>query len=159
MSKAQIEGVIDIYDKSKGQQFNGMVFVKFASVDERNVAIQAFNDSKTSFTDTRKYMNKDLPIQQRTSFSFFLYCKRLLNEWGSKNVQFDDASGILKVAGVPKIQVGVEDLTWNVAWIDKKWEKWEELKSDVEFKALMQSAQDKLTKATQSKGKGKVGPV
>jgi hypothetical protein len=53
MGKAQIEGVIDIYDKSKGQKFNGMVFVKFASIDNRDVAIQAFNDSKISFTDSR----------------------------------------------------------------------------------------------------------
>ena len=29
MGRAQIEGVIDIYDKSNGQKFNGMVFVCF----------------------------------------------------------------------------------------------------------------------------------
>ena len=72
MAETNIEGVIDVYDKCKGGDFNGMVFIKFASVERRDLAMEKFNDSKNTFADSHKFMNRDLLVQHRAKFSFLL---------------------------------------------------------------------------------------
>ena len=78
MAKTNIEGVVDIYDKCKGKDFNGMVFVRFSSVEKCDVAIKTFNATNSSFEESRTFMNRDLPVQQRAKFSFLLNFTKLL---------------------------------------------------------------------------------
>lgn len=155
MNKANIEGVLDVYDKCKGGDFNGMIFVKFSSSEKREAATKQFNDVQSIFSETCKFMNKDLPSQQRTKFSFLLSLKKLLSEWGFKNVQFNDASSILSVAKVPKLQATVECSTFNLVWIDNEWGQWKELTEDTKFNEFKAAADAKLKKAAESSQKGK----
>jgi hypothetical protein len=159
MGKAGIDGIADVYDKCKGDPFNGMVFVKFSSTEKRNAAIKTFNDTRSSFSDSRAYMNRDLPIKQRISFSFLLDLKKLLVEWKLEKVSFDDGSGIMSVGGLPVLRVVVVGSSFQLIWMEKGWEEWEELTNDPKLKGLVAAAEGKLTKAAQNsvKGKGKPG--
>ena len=150
--------MLDVDDKSKGQAFNGMLFVKFSSPEKQEIAIKAFNAVKTSFSDAQSYMNIDLPVHQRTVFSFLLNFKRLLTSWGFKQVNFDDAAGILSIASDPILQVAAVGLTLKLDWLNEEWGKWEQLTADTHFKTLIKTAEDKLAKASQisAKGKGEV---
>ena len=74
--KARITKVED-----KGaDNFNGMVFIKFASPEKREVAMKQFNDSKNVFGEARNFMNKVSPVQHRPTFIFLLNFKKLLAE-------------------------------------------------------------------------------
>ena len=159
MGKAGIDGIADVYDKCKGDPFNGMVFVKFSSTEKRDAAIKTFNDTRSSFSDSRAYMNRDLPIKQRISFSFLLDLKKLLVEWKLEKVSFDDGSGIMSVGGLPVLRVVVVGSSFQLIWIEKGWGEWEELTNDPKLKGLVAAAEGKLTKAAQNsvKGKGKPG--
>ena len=52
-------------EEKGADNFNGMVFIKFASPEKREVAMKQFNDSKNVFGETRNFMNKDFPVQHR----------------------------------------------------------------------------------------------
>ena len=155
MKKANIEGVISIYDKCKKEAFDGMVFIKFGTTEKRDAAIKTFNEKKHAFAEARTFMNIDLPLLQRTRFSFLLKLKRLLIEWKFENVSFDDAFNVSTVAGDPVLQVEVEGDEFKPKWLNKKWEQSGELTNDPSFKKLVKTAEDKLAAASQSKGKGK----
>ena len=156
MRKANID-FIDVYDKCKDREFNGMLFVKFGSAEKRDAAIKTFNETKNAFADDRSFMNRDKPIQQRTKFTFLLNFKRMLTsvEWKFQNVSFDEDESEISVAGVPVLRVAVDGVAFKLVWIDRTWEQWDDLTNDPKFKDLVKAAEDKLAKASQSKGKGK----
>ena len=160
MAKVSIDGVVDVYDKCKGQDFNGMLFVKSGSNGKRETAISLFNSVRKSFADAPSYMNKDLPLQQRAKFSFLLNFKKLLAVWKFENISFDDASGVLKVAGKPVLEATIDDFTLKLTWLDAGWGEWDELTKDPKLIQLHTTAEDKLKKASESqnKGKGKASP-
>ena len=159
VSRANIEGVIDIYDKCKGGDFNGLLFVKFNSAEMRDAAMIKFNAKKNAFDQAPMFMNRDLPIQQRTKFSFLLNLKKLLVNWGFENVRFDDGPGTLMVGGgAPVLQVKSDGFNFRLEWLDDKWGQWVELTSDPSFKLLIKTAEEKLSTASKSKGKGKTSP-
>lgn len=157
MSKTRIDGVVDVYHKCKDGDFNGMIFVKFSSAEQRKAAMIIFNDTKSAFMDNRTYMNKDLPVQQRAKFSFLHNLKKLLAAWGFENIKFDDTSWILSVGGIPVIQARTDEFTFKPKWLVDTWGQWEELTKDPKFMELVKAAEAKLKKASQSgtKGKGK----
>ena len=159
IAKRKIEGVISVYDKCKGRAFNGMIFVKFGCVEKRDAAMKVFNDAKSTFAETRNFMSRDLPFQQRVKFSFLRNFKRLLTcqEWGFQNVNFDDDAGTISVAGQPVLEVAIDDSTFKTSWTNYEWGQWKDLTDDPKFKALLTAAENKLSKAAQfgTKGKGK----
>ena len=136
-----------------------MIFLKFSSIEKRDMAMERFNDAKNSYKETRTFMNRDLAIQQRAKFSFRLNFKRLLIKWEFEKVSLDDDEGILSVAGLPVLKAAVDVFTFKVTWLDTKWAQWNELKSDPQFKELIKTAKDKLSKASKSKSKGKAARV
>ena len=155
MAKVGVQGVADVYDKCNGAPFNGMVFVKFSSEERREAAMSTFNNAKSSFNTSRTFMSPERPILERTKFSFLLNFKRLLIDWGFKNVSFDDGIGTISVARTPVLKVSTEGSTFKSDWLEDTWGQWALLTDDVQYKALIQTAEDKLKKASLSKGKGK----
>ena len=99
LSKAGVEGALDIYDKCKGGEFNGMFFVKFGSPGKRDEAIKAFGAVRSTVPDSQSYMNKDRLVQQRAKFSFLLNLKKLLQGWSIENVRFDENTDVLSKGG------------------------------------------------------------
>jgi hypothetical protein len=155
MNKTGIDGFSDVFDKCKGRDFNGMIFIKFSSAAKRDAAIKTFNDTKTMFSEQIKFMSKDLPIKQRTAFSFLINLKKLLLGWGFLNVNFDDDSSTLSVAGVPVLRVTIEGFTFKPVWLESEWAEWNELMKDPKYKELIAIAEGKLAKASHNSTKGK----
>ena len=157
MNKVGVEGVLDVYDKCQGRTFNGMVFVKFGSAEKRDAAITTFNKNKNAFNETRTFMNQDRPLQERTKFSFLLNFKKLLIEWGFDRISFEEGSGTISVAGLPVLKVSTDGFAFKTVWLEDSWGQWKDVTNDQKFKTLIQTAEDKLKKASRSKGKGKDG--
>ena len=149
LDKATIQGIINIYDKTKkDEKFNGMLFVEFPSTEQRDMTITRFKDAKVAFANKLTYMNKDLPIQQRTRFSFLLGFKRLLANWGFENVSFDDGDGTISVGGTPILEVKTDAFTFKQAWLDEQWGEWKALTEDPKLNELIEAAEGKLMKAS-----------
>ena len=153
MDKAGINGIVDVYDKCKGEKFNGMVFVKFSSVEKRDGAMKAFKNTKSVFSESRTFMNEDLPIPERTTFSFLHNLKKLLVEWKFENVNFKGDT--MKIAGFPVLRVVVDGMVLKPIWLDDTWGQWSELKQDSKYKELIKTANDRLAKPSQNKRKGR----
>ena len=155
MTKSNIEGILDVYDKCKDEEFNGMLFVKFSTSEKRDNAINSFNAARITFSDAKTYMNEDRPVSQRTKFSFLLNTKKLLVGWKFENVQFDDLTGVLSIAGTHMLMATVEGTVFKLTWLDDEWKEWKQFTDDKQFTALVKTAEGKLEKASQNKGKGK----
>ena len=112
LGRINIDGVIDTYHKTKSDdQSNGVVFVKFGSVEKRDVAIKAFTTKQESLPDFKTFIGEDLLVQQRAIKSFLLGLKRLLIEWELQNISFEVDSGILSVGGLPVLRTVVDGFT------------------------------------------------
>ena len=120
--------------------FNVMVFIKFASPEKREVAMKQFNDSKDVFGETRNFMNKDFPVQHRAKFSVLLNFKKLLAEWQFEIISFDDDSGTISVAGLAVLRVAIDDFTFKLTWLAEDWGRWNELTEDSKFIELIKTA-------------------
>ena len=160
MEKSGIREFAEVYDKCKNTPFNGMVFVKFQSVDKRDDAIVKFNSSKHQLSESSEKassMSKDRPIQKRVPFGFLLGVKRLMmsEQWQFENVQFDADTGVLTLAGVDILRVSVSNFDFNMTWLDDEWAGWNEFVENPEFQKLIKAAKDKLAKAQKGSGKGK----
>ena len=159
LRKADIDGVTEIYDKCQDRAFNGMLFVKFSSSEARNVGIGRFKSSKSQLSEKRSYMNRDRPIQERAKFSFLLNLKRLLMEWGSLDVRFDEISRTRTIERTEILQVATEGSVFKLLWLSDEFSEWGLLMGDPKFKELVQTAKDKLANAGESldkdEGKGK----
>lgn len=57
LQRASIDGILDVYHKGN-DNFNGMLFVKFASSQKRDVAIRTFNSLRSRFADKRLHESR-----------------------------------------------------------------------------------------------------
>ena len=103
-TKGGIDGFLEMYHKGK-EKFDGMLFVKFPSVQKREQAIHSFNLMQAKFADATNFMNPDLPLQARVPRSFLNNLKKLLTsaEWGfpKSSVRWNEDRMTLEVAGKP----------------------------------------------------------
>ncbi len=91
-----------IYHKGDDDNFNGLVFIKFASAALRDARMGTYNSKKFVSFGKTSYMNPDLPIQDRVPKTL-LNVKKLFVRWGFNvsSVRFDETSCVLSVGGVP----------------------------------------------------------
>ena len=134
-----------------------MLFVKFASFQKRDAAIQVFNALQSKFSDKLSFMNPDLPLQERIQNIFLSNFKRLLVSWQfpKTSVKYETSEHILEVAKKQVLKVQVVDSKFEVVWTDKSWETWKECVEDSEYQKLVSDAQGRLTEAMTRDYKGK----
>ena len=66
LQEAMTRAVLDMYHK-RADGFNGIVFVIYASNELRQKGMTNFNGSKTGMDDNQKFMNLDLPVEDRAT--------------------------------------------------------------------------------------------
>ena len=101
LRRASIDGHNEIYNKCGVRVFNGMVFVKFDSVQRRDSAMRQSNVLRTGRGPKTLFMSPDLPVDERVPRSYLFGVKRLLADWQFKNARVDTSTRTLSVAGVP----------------------------------------------------------
>ena len=157
MQKLAISAVLDVYHKCGDREFNGMVFVKFESAEARAKGITSFNASRSAFSDEKKFMNPDLPAEERVPRSFLFGFKRLLVAWELRksSVHIADDEPVLSVEGHPVVRAIIDNGSLKLDWLSERWSQRKDLVDDPKFKELHQNAQDRLAKSKQGKSKGK----
>ena len=157
LQKLAISAVLEVYHKCGDREFKGMVFVKFESAEARAKGITSFNASRSAFSDEKKFMNPDLPAEERVPRSFLFGFKRLLVAWELRksSVHIADDEPVLSVEGHPVFRAIIDNGSLKLDWLSEKWSQWKDLVDDPKFKELHQNAQDRLAKSKQGKSKGK----
>ena len=146
-----------------GDEFNGLVFVKFISGEKRSAAILKFNAAKIGLSGNTLFMSPDLPYHERVGKKFLNDLKKLLVGLGSDpgwgfakgNVRFDESTMILRIEGIPVAKAVAEEFKFDVIWLQPSWAQWSELTGDAKFKQIDKAAQSKLDDAKKRLGKGK----
>ena len=136
MTKASIDGVVDVYHKCGTDVFNGMVFVKFPSAEKLMAAIQIFNAAKVGMMGKTSFMNADLPLKERAAKKFLGDCKKMLIGWkyAPSSIRYDDTTMELSVGGSPILKAVVQDYKFKVEWLHASWAEWPEMTADAQFK-------------------------
>lgn len=157
-----------VFDKDcyfKGGVFQGMMFIKFGTVTERNAAIERFKSQGFTVGTKSVYAKADLPVEVRSARAFLFGLKDMLEAWEvpKESSWVNVSSGVLEVAGSQVASASVKDDKFVLTWLDPAWKTWDALQQSAELKALVDKAQgaldrSKTTKTNttgKSKGKGK----
>ena len=145
---------VDMY--IKGDVYKDIVWVKCGSESHRDQVIASIRQVTG---ETRPWADADRPIDERTAKSALLALKRQLVEWGysSKEVQVDADKQTLSVGGSEVVQAKVQDSSLKMVWSDGEWEKWDVLQAAPELSSIVDGANEKLSRAKDTMGKGKKG--
>ena len=146
---------LDTY--SKGDEFKGVLFAKYPSAQGAYKVVQKFQRAQAKIGESRVWCKLDRPMEIRAQVSFLLGLRRQLIEWGLKKIKVKDDDLSMSVGGVPVLTTSVKETSLHIDWKDDTWREWTELVSSNEFKSLVETANEKLSKASTGplKGKGK----
>jgi hypothetical protein len=161
--KASLIQPNDMFFKS---DFNGIVFAKCDSVDDRDrliTSITQFSKRSDPGNQNKVWAKLDQPLDIRTAKSCLLRMKWMLVEgWGYNKscIKVDTEANppTLSVANKEIVTAMVQDHKLVLRWSDGEWESWDDLQSAGELAKIKSELQDKLSKAkemSESKGKGK----
>ena len=144
----------------KGDEFKGVMFTKFASVDDSTKAAMTLGKTKLSLNTKPIQCNSDRAIEVRAPMSFMLGLRWQLSQWGTyakDQIKVDDKTLTMKIGREPILAVSVSEGRIQLTWLNDEWSKWQELQESAELQQLITTANDSLTKASaaQPKGKGK----
>ena len=142
----------------KGDEFKGVMFTKFASVDDSTKAATALGKTKLSLNTKPIQCNSDRAIEVRAPMSLMLGLRWQLSRWGTyakEQIKVDDKTLTMKIGREPVLAVGTPEGRIQLNWLNDEWRNWQELQESVELQQLITTANDSLTKSSSSQPKGK----
>eukprot|EP00434_Breviolum_minutum_P015816 symbB.v1.2.013933.t1/scaffold996.1/size145880/14 len=147
----------EMYMKTK--EFQGILFVKFGSSYERDVATAVVRSAQLTMGETHVWATPDLPIPVRARKVFLLGLRWQLGEWGfpKREIVVSDDYKSLLVGDKVVLQVMVEKGSLSTKW-SSEWSQWEELHSSIEMKTLFDRSNTILKKQGKGSGKSKMEP-
>ena len=144
----------DIY--TKGDEFRGIIFARFANKRDRDDAVSKLRRARCQQEGKEVWAKPDLPFEERTMRHLVFGAKRVMTEWGYDKAAIwaDPDKGMLSVGGEKVMSAKLEGKTLKMEYGPG----WEEFLHDdakhPEWKNLLQTIRDKLANAP-GKGKGK----
>ena len=152
----------DIYTKG---DFKGMAFCKFESKENRDKAVNIFDQQRFKHGEHNIWANPDLPVVDRQTNSFLFAAKKTMVGWGwaKTSIYADKALGALTLGNqgakiLSVIMVG-GDLTFQIE-SDWKTEILGDDGNDTSIAKLLEEANTKIKNSgagTKGLGKGKKG--
>ena len=141
---------------TKGDEFRGIIFAKFADKNQRDDAVSVLRRARCQQDGKDVWAKPDLPFEERTMRHLVFGAKRVMTDWGydKAGLWADPENGSLSLGGERVMCATIEGKVLKIDY-GTGWQEF--LNADVahpEFKTLLQNIQDKLAKKP-SKGKGK----
>ena len=134
--------------------FQGLIFVKFKSGDERDLAVGTLRSAGLTNGDNNIWATQDLPIPTRARKIFLLSLWWQLDESGflKREIEIDECYTKIMVGGKVVVTVASEGEGITFQWKDA-WAQWDDVQKSDELKDLTAKANAILQK--QGKGGGK----
>ena len=141
---------------TKGDEFRGIIFAKFADKNQQDDAVSVLRRARCQQDGKDVWAKPDLPFEERTMRHLVFGAKRVMTDWGydKAGLWADPENGPLSLGGERVMCATIEGKVLKIDY-GTGWQEF--LNADVahpEFKTLPQNIQDKLAKKP-SKGKGK----
>ena len=136
------------------------MFVRFASIPERDAAVAKLNRAKVQVKIDSKpvWARADTAVDIRACEVFLWGLKKLLVEWGFEKrtvrVEVEGPTKFMKVGGKMVVTTFVVDGELHCEWAEG-WKVWEDLHQNEAFIELFKKAEKMVTGADKGKGKGK----
>ncbi|CAE7398490.1 unnamed protein product [Symbiodinium sp. CCMP2592] len=147
------DNIISTYVKS--EKFQGLLFVKFASVVDRDTAVALLRSGSLKIGDSAVWATQDLPMPVRARKLFLMGLSWQLAQWGfwKQEIHINDDFTCMHIGTklVIKIANGEGRLIFN--WADD-WAQWAEWQQSEELGQLIARSQSILQKHM-GKGLGK----
>ena len=145
--------IISTYIKS--EKFQGLLFVKFASVVDRDTAVALLRSGSLKIGDSPVWATQDLPVPVRARKLFLMGLRWQLAQWGfwKQEIDINDDFTCMHIGKkmVVKVANGEGRLLFNWA---EDWAQWAELQQSEELRQLIERSQTILQKHM-GKGLGK----
>ena len=140
----------------KNSSFQGLMFVKFKSVDERDLAVGILRSAGLTNGDNKIWATQDLPIPTRARKMFLLSLRWQLGEWGfvKREIEIDECYTKMMVGGKVVVAVASEGEGITFQWMDA-WAQWDGFQKSDELKDLIAKANAILQKQGRGGGKSK----
>ena len=140
----------------KAQSFNGVLFAKFSSSYDRDIAVATLRSANIKHDQHHIWATQDLPIPTRARKMFLLGLRWQLGEWGfvKREIEMDEHYTKMTIAGKTVVQVKVTSSNgaFLVEWANG-WAAWDEFQSCAQLQQIMDRA--KVVMKKQGKGTGK----
>ena len=139
----------------KPEKFQGLLFVKFASVVDRDTAVALLRSGSLKIGDSPVWATQDLPVPVRVRKLFLMGLRWQLAQWGfwKQEIDINDDFTCMHIGTkmVVKVANGEGRLLFNWA---EDWAQWAELQQSEELRQLIERSQTILQKHM-GKGLGK----
>ena len=144
----ELQGTMHTGTYMKSPSFQGLMFVKFRSGYERDLAVGILRSARLKHDDKNVWATQDLPAPVRARKLLLMGLQWQLGEWGfvKKEFEIDDLYTHVSVGGKVVLKVSTEDGNLKLQW-DDAWAAWDE------FQAIVDKGKGILDK--QGKGAGK----
>ena len=142
----------------KGDDFSGTLFAKFTSAEAARQAIQRFQKNTTKIGNKNVWCKHDRPILERVQVSLLLGLRHQLNLWGSygkSQLRINEAEFHMTVDHARVVSTTVDNGKITLNWHSTEWDSWTQLKVSVELRALVETANTKLSQSSTTTTKGK----
>ena len=138
----------------QAQSFNGVLFAKFSSSYDRDIAIATLRSANIKHDQHHIWATQDLPIPTRARKMFLLGLRWQLGEWGfvKREIEIDEHYTKMTIAGKTVVQVTSSNGEFLVEWANG-WATWDEIQSCAQLQQIMDRA--KVVMKKQGKGTGK----
>ena len=152
LSQLQCPKHVGTYMKSSS--FQGLMFVKFKNVDDRDLAVGILRSAGLTSGDGKVWATQDLPIPTRARKMFLLSLRWQLGEWGfvKREIEIDECYTKMMIGGRVVVTVASEGESITFQWMDA-WAQWDDFQKSDELKDLITKSNAILQK--QGKGGGK----
>ena len=153
----------DTYIKGDMQQFNGIVFGKFASTQERDLAVKKVQQKRLSYGGQDVWAKPDQVLEVRVLESVLFAAKKMMVDWQwhKKNLWVNKDLGCLTLGSEHVLSVEVVESCVKVTY-GNDWEDYifnSEHPDNTFWKSVLETAANKLKKkkseGTKGMGKGK----
>ena len=154
LSQLQCPKHVGTYMKSSS--FQGLMFVKFKNVDDRDLAVGILRSAGLMSGDGKVWATQDLPIPTRARKMFLLSLRWQLGEWGfvKREIEIDECYTKMMVGGRVVVTVASEGESITFQWMDA-WAQWDDFHKSDELKDLITKSNAILQKQGQGGGKSK----
>ena len=108
----------------KGSSFQGLMFVKFKNVDDRDLAVGILRSAGLTSGDGKVWATQGLPIPTRARKMFLLSLRWQLGEWGfvKREIEIDECYTKMMVGGRVVVTVASEgEIMGSMGWLSKIW--------------------------------------
>ena len=152
----ELQGPMHTGTYIKSPRFQGLMFVKFRSGYERDLAVGILRSARLKHGDENVWATQDLPIPVRARKLLLMGLRWQLGEWGfvKKEFEIDDLYTHLRVGGKVVLKVSTEDGNLKLQW-DDAWAVWDDLQQSPELQAILDKSKGILDKRGKGAGKSK----